>query len=76
MSHDETHDNGPGEAQEHPGAHAHDHVEVVPNPDYDGPANHCLPPPVKDGAGAAIFFVILMICLALGAAWLGGHLFF
>ena len=28
---------------------SHDeHHEIVPNPDYDGPGQHCLPPDVKD----------------------------
>ena len=57
----------------HDDAH-HAHVEVVPNPDYDGPANHCLPPPVKNTTASAIVFTLLMVAIALGASWLGGHL--
>lgn len=48
------------------------HHEVVPNPDYEGPDQHCLPPPVKDSIPLAILFAVLMIALAIGAAWLGG----
>ena len=28
---------------------SHDHHEITPNPDYDGPGQHCLPPEVKEG---------------------------
>ncbi len=50
---------------------SHDHHEVVPNPDYEGPTEHCLPPPVKDGPGKGIIFIVLMILLILGAASMG-----
>jgi hypothetical protein len=48
-----------------------DHHEIVPNPDYEGPSQHCLPPEVKDSPGRGIVFVILMILLVLGAATMG-----
>ena len=51
---------------------AHDeHHEIVPNPDYDGPGQHCLPPDVKETVPSAVAFAILMGALALGAAYLG-----
>ena len=51
---------------------AHDeHHEVVPNPDYDGPGQHCLPPEVKDTIPTAVIFVIVMAAIAFGAAALG-----
>ena len=50
------------------------HHEVTPNPEYDGPGQHCLPPPVREGLGHGIIFVILMAVLVLFAAWLGKHL--
>jgi hypothetical protein len=49
----------------------HEHHEVIPNPDYDGPGQHCLPPPVREGVDLAIVFAILMGALAIGAAFLG-----
>lgn len=52
----------------------HDHPEVVPNPDYAGPGQHCLPPDVKEGIGQSFYFILLMIVLLVGAAWLGKHL--
>jgi len=52
---------------------AHDeHQEIVPNPDYDGPGQHCLPPQVKDTVVAAVVFAVLMALLAWGGAVLGG----
>ena len=54
---------------------SHDeHHEIVPNPDYDGPGQHCLPPDVKDSIPYATIFVVLLVLIAVGAAWLGGHL--
>ena len=46
---------------------SHDHHEIVPNPDYEGPSQHCLPPEVHNGLGKGIIFTILMILLVLGA---------
>lgn len=68
MAHEEAHGTGTEEEVHHA------HVEVVPNPEYDGPQNHCLPPAVKDGIGNAVYFTILLIAIAAGAAWLGIHL--
>ena len=48
-----------------------DHHEVAPNPDYDGPAQHCLPPEVRPGIVQTIYFTLLMIFLAVGAAIMG-----
>ena len=45
-----------------------------PNPDYDGPTRHCLPPEVHEGVGSGLFFLVLMAALILFAAWLGTRL--
>jgi hypothetical protein len=55
-------------------AHEDHHHEVKPNPDYDGPKQHCLPPDVHEGIGKGFYFVVLMAALILFAAWLGTHL--
>ena len=47
------------------------HHDVIPNPDYDGPGQHCLPPPVREGIGQSIYFTLLIAALAFGAAALG-----
>ena len=51
-----------------------DHHDYEPNPDYDGPGQHCLPPEVKDTFSRGLVFTILMILLALGAAYMGAEL--
>ena len=48
-----------------------DHHEIVPNPDYEGPSQHCLPPAVKDGPVKGLVFIVLMVLLILGAATMG-----
>ena len=53
------------------GEHAADHHEVIPNPDYDGPQQHCLPPAVEETPVLGAGFVLLMIALAIGAKELG-----
>jgi hypothetical protein len=68
MAHEEAHSTGTAEEVHHT------HVEVIPNPEYDGPTEHCLPPAVKDGIGNGIYFVILLILVVAGAIWLGRHL--
>jgi hypothetical protein len=50
----------------------HDHHEVKPNPEYDGPGQHCLPPKVTDTVPQAIFFAIVMILVVWGGLKLGG----
>ena len=50
----------------------HDHQEITPNPEYDGPGQHCLPPSVKDSIFAAICFAVIMILVVWGGAKLGG----
>jgi len=50
----------------------HDDHEITPNPEYDGPGQHCLPPAVKDTVFAAIVFGILMLLVVWGGAALGG----
>ena len=50
------------------------HTEGVPNPDYDGPNQHCLPPQVHDTVGGGIYFTIITVVLILGAAAMGAAL--
>jgi hypothetical protein len=50
---------------------SHDHHEIVANPDYEGPSQHCLPPPVENGPVKGLFFIILMVLLVLCAATMG-----
>lgn len=50
---------------------SHDHAEIVQNPEYDGPSQHCLPPPVHDTPAEGIVFIVLMVLLILGAASMG-----
>ena len=50
---------------------SHDHHEIVPNPDYDGPNQHCLPPAVQDSPTKGLVFIVLMVLLILGAASMG-----
>jgi hypothetical protein len=42
-------------------SHDHDHHEVQKNPEYDGPAQHCLPPPVESTLPQGIGMVLLAI---------------
>jgi hypothetical protein len=49
----------------------HDHHEVTPNPEYDGPGQHCLPPAVRNTIFAAICFGLLMILVVWGGAKMG-----
>jgi len=57
-------------AEEHADDH-HDHHEVVPNPDYDGPRQHCLPPEVEETPVLGVGFALLMLALVIGAKELG-----
>jgi hypothetical protein len=64
------------ETEAHDESHgAHDHHDFVPNPDYDGPAEHCLPPPVHNSVGRAIVFGIIILLVVWGGVQLGVHLF-
>ena len=71
MAHDEADDNVQVEESTHDD---HAHHEVVPNPDYDGPGQHCLPPPVEEGIHWGVYFVILVVAFLIFSAWLGGIL--
>ncbi|MCU0725952.1 MAG: hypothetical protein MUE73_09220 [Planctomycetes bacterium] len=76
MSHEQKHDDHAGDAphagHDDPTAHdAHGHHGDVRNPDYDGPDRHCLPPDVHASLPSGIIFILLMVALAAGAAWLG-----
>ncbi len=51
-----------------------DHHEVQKNPEYDGPTQHCLPPPVEDSLVEGLGFTLLIIGLVLGAAYMGWQL--
>ena len=70
MAQDEAHD----AAVEHADDHHDDHHEVIPNPDYDGPQQHCLPPEVEETPVLGVGFALLMIGLAFGAASVGALL--
>ena len=73
MVEEDAHETTAEAAEEHADDH-HDHIEVVPNPDYDGPQQHCLPPEVEETPVLGVGFALLMLALAIGAYNLGGLL--